>query len=317
MTLRARVVELFEMAEQAETREQRRRLLSFVVIGGGVTGVEVAAELIEMARETLLPKYPSLDRSDLTVRVLESGDRIVNTALPEHSAYVLRFLERRGVDVRLGAAATRVEPRTVHLADGTVVEGFTLIWTAGVRPPEVIRDLPLAHAKDGRIVVDGRLRALDPSGTPLDDVLVIGDCAAASDERGGYQPRLAQTAVASGRRAGDNLVRRARGLAPRAFSMKLKGYIISLGKHSSVVELMGIPFSGRLAWLMWAGYYLIQMVGVRKQIEVGLDHLTHLVFEHDSSQILSRRQVLSDEELNLSLRNAPPEAQHTHRAGAA
>ncbi|MBI1795709.1 MAG: FAD-dependent oxidoreductase [Candidatus Eisenbacteria bacterium] len=317
MTLRARVVELFEMAEQAETREQRRRLLSFVVIGGGVTGVEVAAELIEMARETLLPKYPSLDRSDLTVRVLESGDRIVNTALPEHSAYVLRFLERRGVDVRLGAAATRVEPRAVHLADGTVVEGFTLIWTAGVRPPEVIRDLPLAHAKDGRIVVDGRLRALDPSGTPLDDVLVIGDCAAASDERGGYQPRLAQTAVASGRRAGDNLVRRARGLAPRAFSMKLKGYIISLGKHSSVVELMGIPFSGRLAWLMWAGYYLIQMVGVRKQIEVGLDHLTHLVFEHDSSQILSRRQVLSDEELNLSLRNAPPEAQHTHRAGAA
>jgi NADH dehydrogenase len=315
MTLRARVVELFEMAEQAETREQRRRLLSFVVVGGGVTGVEVAAELMEMARETLLPRYPSLERSDLGVCVVEADQRVVNTARPDHSAYVRRFLERRGIEVRLGAHAVRVEPRCVHLADGSTAEGFTIIWTAGVRPPEVVRGLPLAHANDGRVVVDETLRAIDPSGRALDDVLVIGDCAAASDGKGGYQPRLAQTAVASGRLAGENLVRRARGQAPRPFGFKSKGYIISLGKHSSVVDLMGIPISGRIAWLMWAAYYLTQMVGFRKQIEVGLDHLTHLLFEHDSSQILRRRQILSDEELNLSLGN-----HETHRhtpAGAA
>jgi NADH:ubiquinone reductase (H+-translocating) len=314
MRLRARVVELFEMAEQAETREQRRRLLSFVVVGGGVTGVEVAAELMEMARETLLPRYPSLQRSDLSVCVLEADDRVVNTARPEHSAYVLRFLQRHGVEVRLRAQATRVEPRRVHLADGTTAEGFTLLWTAGVRPPDVVRGLPLSHTNDGRVIVDECLRAVDPSGHPLEDVLVIGDSAAASDGHGGYQPRLAQTAVASGRLAGENLVRRARGETPRPFGFKSKGYIISLGKHSSVVDLMGIPISGRLAWLMWAAYYLIQMVGVRKQIEVGLDHLTHLVFEHDSSQILSRRQILTDEELNLSLGNHP--THHHTRAEA-
>ena len=301
MTLRARVVELFEMAEQAETLEQRRRLLSFVIVGGGVTGVEVAAELMEMARETLLPKYPSLHVSDLAVTVVEAGARLVGTARPEHSAFVLRFLEGRGVAVRLGAAVVGVEPRLLRLDDRSALEGFTLVWTAGVRPPAVVRGLPFQHTEDGRVRVDDHLRALDAEGRPLDDVFVIGDCAAAADGRGGYFPRLAQTAVATGRHVGESLVRRASGVEAAPFRYHGKGYIISLGKHSSVVELMGVPFSGRLAWLLWAGYYLITMVGVRKQIEVGLDHLTHLMFEHDSSQILSRRQILSDEELNLSL----------------
>ncbi len=301
MTLRARVVELFEMAEQAETREQRRRLLSFVIVGGGVTGVEVAAELMEMARETLLPKYPSLHRSDLTVTVLEAGDRLVSTARPDHSAYVLRFLERHGVAVRLQAPVTRVESKRVHVVDGVVVEGFTLIWTAGVRPPELVRELPLTHGEDGRVRVDDRLRALSPAGDALEHVFVIGDCAAAADGRGGTFPRLAQTAVATGRYVGDLLVRRAVGRPDEPFEYEGKGYIISLGKHSSVVELFGVPLSGRVAWLLWAAYYLITMVGFRKQLEVGLDHMIHLLFEHDSSQILNRRQVLSDEELNLSL----------------
>ena len=301
MALRARVVELFEMAEQAETREQRRRLLSFAIVGGGVTGVEVAAELTEMARETLLPKYPSLHRSDLTVTVIEAGPRVVNTARPEHSEYVLRFLQRHGVRVILNAPVIRVEPRRVLLEDRSAVEGFTLIWTAGVHPPDVVRGLPVAHAPDGRVRVDEQLRALDASERPLENVFVVGDCMAASDGRGGFHPRLAQTAVVSGRCVGRNLVRQTQGKTPISFHFEDKGYIISLGKHSSVVDILGIPFSGRLAWLLWAGYYLIQMVGVRKQIEVGLDHLTHLVFEHDSSQIMNRRQILSDEELNLSL----------------
>src|SRR5262249_19904313 len=78
-------------------------------------------------------------------------------------------------------------------------------------------------------------------------------------------------------------------------------YIISLGKHSSVLDLFGIPLSGKLAWLAWAGAYLVKMVGFRKQLEVGIDHLTHLLFEHDTSQILNRRAVLADDELNLAL----------------
>ncbi|HEY7727172.1 MAG TPA: FAD-dependent oxidoreductase, partial [Candidatus Eisenbacteria bacterium] len=139
MTLRARVVELFEMAEQASTLPQRKRLLSFAIVGGGVTGVEVAAELIEMARETLLPKYPNLRPSHLSVTVLEGGDRVVPSARPEHSAYVQRHLERRGVSVRLRAMVTRVEPKRIHLSGGAVVDAFTILWTAGVHPPEIVR----------------------------------------------------------------------------------------------------------------------------------------------------------------------------------
>jgi NADH dehydrogenase len=302
MTLRARVVELFEMAEQAQSDEQKRRLLAFVVVGGGVTGVEVAAELVEMARETLLPKYPSLSPSQLSITVVEGAERPVPAARPEHSAYVRRHLERRGVRLELGARVTRVEPRRVHLADGRALEGFTILWTAGVSPPALVRDLPLAHHPDGRVLVDEYLRARTPDGGVRADVYVIGDCAASPRGDGRMQPQLSQTAIAMGAHVGRMLVARAGGVAPRPFGFRDKGYIISLGKHSSVLELFGIPLSGRLAWLAWAGAYLIKMVGLRKQIEVGLDHLTHLVFEHDTSQILNRRAVLSDEELNLSLR---------------
>ncbi len=302
MTLRARVVELFEMAEQATTPEQRRRLLSFAIVGGGVTGTEVAAELVEMARETLLPRYPSLRAADLSVTVLEGGDRIVPTARPEHSAYVQRHLERRGVCIRRGAPVTRVEPKRIYLLDGSALDAFTILWTAGVCPPDLVRELPVSHLRDGRVRVDEHLRALDPDGGPIEDVYVLGDCAASARPDGRFQPALSQTAVAMGSYLGSALVRRARGRPAGPFRFQDAGYIISLGQHSSVLELFGIPLSGRLAWLGWAAAYLVKMVGFRKQLEVGLDHLTHLVFEHDTSQILSRRQILSDEELNLSLR---------------
>jgi len=316
MTLRARVVELFEMAEQAETVEQRRRLLSFLIVGGGVTGVEVAAELMDMARDTLLPRYPSLHPSHLTVTVVEGGDRVVNAARPDHSAYVQRFLERRGVRVRLRAMVRRVEEKRVHLEDGGTVDAFTIVWTAGVCPPPLVREMPVQHVADGRAIVDQQLRAVDAQGRALEHVHVIGDCAASLREDGRYQPALSQTAIAMGQHVGERLVRQALGREMEPFRFSDVGYIISLGKHSSVLELFGIPVSGRLGWLLWAAAYLIKMVGLRKQLEVGIDHLTHLMFDHDSSQILARRQVLSDEELNLSLAGSAPPAPAPPATGA-
>src|SRR5437773_1260180 len=209
MKLRARVVELFEMAEQAETVEQRRRLLSFAIVGGGVTGVEVAAELMDMARETLLPRYPGIERSALSVTILESGSRLVGAARPAHSAYVQRFLERRGVRVRLGAQVRRVEPRRLFVADEPM-DAFTILWTAGVYPPSLVRNLPLRHTPDGRVVVDEGLRALDPGGRALEDVYVTGDSAASPRADGRYQPQPAQTAIKMAQYAGARLASPAR-----------------------------------------------------------------------------------------------------------
>ena len=309
MTLRARVVELFEMAEQAEHAAQRRRLLSFAVVGGGVTGVEVAAELIEMARDTLLPRYPSLSRQDLSVTVVEGGSRLVPSAKPEHSAYVLRFLERRGVRILLGSPVERVEPKRLHLPGGRSLDAFTLLWTAGVCPPPLVAELPFSFHKDGRVLVNDELHPLGANGEALSNVFVLGDCAASRRQDGAFQPALSQTAVAMGAYVGETLVRRAEGKPAKPFRFHDAGYIISLGKHSSVVSLFGVSVSGKLAWLLWAGAYLVKMVGIRKQIEVGIDHLTHFFFEHDSSQILNRRAVLTDEEVNLSLSAGPAESQ--------
>jgi len=317
MYLRARFVELFEMAEQAETREQRRRLLSFAMVGGGVTGVEVAAELSEMARETLLPRYPSLTADDVAITIYEGGDRVVPTARPDHSAYIHRYLTKHGVRIELGARVERVEPKCLHLVGGATAPAFTIIWTAGVHPPELVRSLPLTHIQDGRVRVDPYLRALDRAGKPVEDLYVLGDCAASPTHAGRWQPALSQTGIAMGSYVGECLTRRAEGKPLREFSFKDAGYIISLGKHSSVLDLFGIPLSGKLAWLLWAGAYLVKMVGFRKQVEVAFDQLTHLVFEHDTSQILNRRQVLTDEELNLSLGDTQSESKRDagHRDG--
>lgn len=239
---------------------------------------------------------------------------MVPSARPEHSAYVHRFLERRGVRVLLQSLVERVEPKRLFLAGGRTVDAFTLIWTAGVCPPALVQDLPLRHVPDGRIVVDEYLRAIRPDGSPEEETFVLGDCAASLRPDGKYQPALSQTAVAMGSWLGAQLVRRARGRPMEPFRFQDAGYIISLGKHSSVLELFGVPLSGRLAWLAWAGAYLVKMVGIRKQIEVGIDHLTHFFFEHDTSQIMNRRQILSDEELNLSLAASdPPEDGHEAR----
>lgn len=314
MTLRARVVELFEMAEQARSDAQRRRLLSFVMVGGGVTGVEVAAELIEMARETLLPRYPSLSPSHLTVTIVEAGERLVPAARPEHSEYVARFLARAGVRVCLGSPVRRVGPHAVELADGARLEAFTIVWSAGVTPPPLVQELPFAKHRDGRVLVDAHLRARRPEGGAHPDVYVIGDCAASERADGRMQPQLSQTAIAMGAHVGRTLVREALGQPAEPFTFRDAGYIISLGKHSSVLELFGVPLSGKLAWLAWAGAYLVKMVGFRKQLEVGLDHLTHLFFEHDTSQILNRRVVLSDDELDLALVEEHPSLSSTHTA---
>ena len=242
-----------------------------------------------------------MHRKDISVTIIEGGDRIIPAARPEHSKYVHRFLVKRGVRLLLGSSATRVEPKRIHLENGTTVDGFTILWTAGVHPPEVVEELPLTRIKDGRVRVDGHLRPLDSGGKPVEDVYVLGDCAASMRSDGAYQPALSQTGIAMGLYVGKLLAERARGRSVGPFQFKPAGYIISLGKNSSVLELFGIPVSGRLAWLLWAGAYLIKMVGLRKQIEVGIDHLTHLMFEHDTSQILARRAVLADDELNLAL----------------
>jgi NADH dehydrogenase len=132
-------------------------------------------------------------------------------------------------------------------------------------------------------------------------VYVIGDSAASRRANGTYQPALSQTAIAMGAQVGKELDAIAHHRTAPEFSFHDAGYIISLGKHSSVVDLFGVPLSGKLAWLLWAGAYLVKMVGFRKQIEVAIDHVTHFFFTHDTSQILNRRAILSDEELNLSL----------------
>src|SRR5262249_41423968 len=149
--------------------------------------------------------------------VIEAGDRLVPTARPAHSAYVKRHLERRGVKLRLGAPAARVEAHGVGLKDGTWIDAFTMIWTAGVIPPPVVQDLPVLHERDGRVRGDEWLRALDADAPRIESVYVIGDGAASLRGDGKLQPALSQTAIARGVHVGAQLVGGEKGRKPPPF----------------------------------------------------------------------------------------------------
>lgn len=288
--LRAHVVERFELADQAEDPEVRQHLLTFVVAGGGVTGVEVASEMLRFARDTLLPRYPNLAAADLTVHLVEPERRLMVRVQKEHGEIAERHLRTLGVNLLFHRRVTAVADDRVTLDDGTVLPAHTVIWTAGIRGSEPEEGWPAGFpvGPNGklRVEADGRVAGQER-------VYAIGDLALWPDaETAEPAPAIAQAAIQGGRVAARNLLA-ALGLGqPAPFRFRDWGYIVGLGKRSTVARLFGIRISGWLGWYVWAFIYLVKMVGFRKQLEVMTDHVKSFFFEPDISQIYDHGEVL-------------------------
>lgn len=306
--LRAHVVEMFELADQAEDPELRRQLLTFVVVGGGVTGVEVASEMMGLARKALLPRYPNLDTADLTVHLLEMNRCLMERIRPEHGRIAERHLRQLGVNPLFQRRVTGVHEDQVTLDDGSRLPAHTTIWTAGIRASAPADGWPegFPAQPNGKLVVDAEGRVEGQAR-----IFACGDLAAWQDARTGRPlPAVAQGAIQGGRTAARNLLAEL-GLGKREELRFFDwGYIVGLGKRSTVARVFGIPVSGWLAWNVWAFTYLVKMVGFRKQLEVMIDHLKGLFFEPDISQIYSAGEVLRarDRRHRLARRSSADEA---------
>ncbi len=297
--LRAHVVEMFELADQAESPEVRRHLLTFVVAGGGVTGVEVASEMLRFVRDTLLPRYPNLSPADLTVHLAEREAVLMGQVKPEHGRIAERHLRSLGVNLLFRRRVTDVSLDRVTLDDGSVLPAHTVIWTAGIRgsSPEAgwPADFPLQPNGKIRVGPDGRV-----PGHPR--IFVAGDLAAWIDPaRGAPAPAVAQAAIQGGRVVARNLLADLGLRRAESFRYRDYGYIVGLGKRSSVARLFGITISGWLGWYVWAFIYLVKMVGFRKQFEVMIDHIKSFFFEPDISQIYDHGEVLRARDRQVSL----------------
>lgn len=292
--LRAQVVEMWELADQASDPNVRRGLLTFVVVGGGITGVEVCSQLTTMFRTTMKHLYPNVPQNLVTVVLIEAAETILPGIRDSHTQVALGHLRNLGVNLHLSRKVIEVGETAVRLDDGSVIPAHTLVWTTGVRGTQLAHPWPWPTGRGGRLVVDR-------SGKVADGVWAIGDIAEALDADGRLVPQVAQGAIQEGRLVAENLLAELSGRPPRTMKYIDMGYFVGLGKHSTVASVMGIPVAGWLAWYLWALIYLFKVVGLRKQIEVATDMVKGLFVEHDTSQVHERRRILRERDLEPDL----------------
>jgi NADH dehydrogenase len=285
LQIRNRTVEMLEAAENTPDPELRRRMLTFVVAGGGYSGVEIAAEINDFVREAERECYPVIQPDDVRVILLHAGRRI----LPEISESLARFAHRklvqRGVEVRLEARLASATADHVTLEGGERIDAHTLIVAIGASPNPVIRQLDLELDR-GRIRVDETLRVAGQSA-----VWAVGDCAAVPlPKSGNVAPPTAQFALRQGKTVARNIVATITGRPARRFAFTGLGEMVSLGHGAAVAELFGmIKVAGPLAWIMWRTFYLLRLPGLDRKVRVWLDWNLDRLFRRDLVQLSVQR----------------------------
>lgn len=262
--------------------------LTFVVVGGGPTGVEMAGALVELIDNVVRKDFPGLDVDRAQVVLIEATDHLIDPFSPKSRQNARETLASRGVEVRLGTTVDAVTADAVHLARGDIVATRTLVWTAGVRANPLADTLGLAQAEGRRIVVEPDLSV---PGHP--NCFVIGDLAASRGEDGVVDPQMAPLAQQGADHVAEQLRRRRQGLEPERFAYKSKGVMATIGRNAAVAELPnGIRFKGRLAWVMWLALHLQRLVGYRNRFEV----LSSWAWNYVTSDRTARLMIGTDDE---------------------
>lgn len=296
--LRNRAIVRLEQAELQPDMEHRRWLTTFVVIGGGFSGVEVAGGLADFLRAGRR-YYKAID--DVRVHLVHSGDRL----LPELSASLGKFAHKKmmgqGIDVRLNARATRVDARGVYLDDGEMLAAGTIICTIGTATNPLIQETGLPVTR-GRIDVGPDMRVKGH-----DDVWALGDCAAVPNMRDGKtSPPTAQFADRQARRLAENLACAIRGEATQAFSYKPVGQLSAIGHNKAVAEIAGIRVAGFIAWLLWRGVYLLKIPTLGRKVRLFLEWNWAMFFPPDIAHLgfTRTRRMAPDEASDAARKEA-------------
>jgi NADH:ubiquinone reductase (H+-translocating) len=272
--LRNHVFRQFELVDSGAL-EPESGALTFAIVGGGSTGVELAGALSDLFRYTLARQFHDGRARDARIILIEAQPRLLQAFHPESSDYATRLLEERGVIVRLGQKVRNVHAEGLTLVSGERIKARTVVWVAGVRTAGIVDTLPAGKSQGGRVVVGPDLRLRQHP-----EVFVIGDAAAAWDQSGRLFPQVAPVAVQQGRHVARQLQRRFRGSDGEPFDYVDRGMMSTIGRNAAIAELpLGLRFHGYPAWTMWLGLHLIELIGFRNRTNVLLDwgwnYLTH------------------------------------------
>ena len=281
-SLRNRVIEMLERAELEDDRLARQADLTFVVGGGGLSGVETAGELEDFVRRVRGRYYPKIGASEIRTYLVELKDELLGELPPDMGAYARQRLERRGFTVRLGTPIREVREAEVVIGNGETIPTRTVVWSGGVRPaPMVARSgVEVDHA--------GRVKALPTMETSRSTAFAIGDCALIPNvEEADGRPfaPTAQNAVREAKRLAANVVARIDGRPLEPYRYRTIGTLASVGHHTGVGVVFGIRVRGWIAWFMWRGYYWSRVPGINRKVRVAIDWALTALFGTDPVQL--------------------------------
>ena len=296
IALRNHVIDCFETAARDSDRELSRKMLRFVVIGAGPTGVEVASEVRDLIDKVLLPRYPEVDPELVDVVLIDSGERVLNGWHAAVAESAEQQLKRLTVRVLHGARVAGIGTDWVRLKDGTTLETRTACWCAGVAASPLLAKTGLPLDRAGRVAVGPDCRVPGHA-----NVFVLGDAATFPGKDGRPLPPLGQVAFQQGAQTAKNLVRLLRAEPTQPFAYFDFGQLVSVGHQFAAVRLVGVRLSGFIAWFVWRTLYLSKLVGFGNKLRVMLDWTLDLFVERSSSQIHATRA------------NLEAQAHHEHR----
>ncbi len=300
--LRNTIIDLFERADVEENPEIRRKLLTIVVIGGGLVGIELIGELTEFTAN-LLRSYPRIPEEMVRFVLIEATTRILPEMEEDLAEYAANRLWKRGVSLLTGTPVAKIEPGKVFLppekgaaaapagasstppgATGSVIEAETILLAAGIAANPLLASLPLAKARNGRLMVEATMRSKERP-----EVWAIGDCAVIPDPKGNPYPPLAQHALREARVLARNIAavieREGKEGELEPFVYHTLGMLASLGHYDGVGRVGSFKIKGFLAWWVWRTYYMLQMPGFEKKLRVVLDWTVALFFKNDVAKL--------------------------------
>jgi NADH:ubiquinone reductase (H+-translocating) len=286
MVLRNHVVNMLEQADvESENEELKKSLMTFVVVGGGFSGVETVGELNDFVRESIRHYYHNLENKDTKIILVNSGGRILPEVTEDLAEFALQKLRNDGVEVILNTRLVGAERDKVNLSDGAAISCNTLIWTGGISPNIIMRSLPCDHDKSGRIKTNNHLEIMG-----YKDAYAIGDCACIQDPRtGNPYPPTAQHALRQARVAANNIISlintRDAAEAKKTFDYKTKGMMALIGQRNGVGILLGHKVHGFTAWWLWRSYYLGNLPTLEKKLRVSVDWFIDLFFKRDVTRL--------------------------------
>lgn len=278
--IKNKCIATLEQASRVEDRLERKKMLSFSVVGGGPTGVELVAELYEFLIETFSHYYPPDLIEDISITLVQKDAELLPQFSKKLREKSLHVIQKKGIQVMLNAEVKEVKEKEIILNTGNL-PSYTTIWVAGIKPIDLTWQGSAPELKNGKIIVNEYLELKD-----YKNVFALGDAAYLEDKKTGMPiPALAQAAVSQADTVAKNIKLSIKGKELQPFKYQSLGSLVSVGQWMAVGEIFGFSFSGHLAWWVWRTVYLFKLISFSKKVKVALEWTINLFYPRDISQL--------------------------------